>query len=252
VLNLSNPLSVTTRAMIRAGAPRKCVGLCELPLTTFLETCRLLQVSPSDVEWDYAGLNHRGFIFMLRHRDEDLMPRLPEMLDGRTIFGIKAEDIREVGALPLKYFRLSPSVGRAKFLGELKKALAGELEAGTTPPPSLSLRDQSWYEAAVVPMVAAIFADDGRRMIVNCLRDDGLVREVPARVWRDRVEVVAAEPPARLAPWLERWASHERALLDALESPSLERIEGALALDPMVPQARASEIAQAIWAEHAN
>jgi len=241
VLNLSNPLSVTTRAMIRAGAPRKCVVLCELPLTTFLETCRLLRVSPSDVEWDYAGLNHRGFIFMLRHRDEDLMPRLPEMLDGRTIFGIKAEDIREVGALPLKYFRLSPSVGRAKFLDELKKALAGELEAGTTPPPSLSLRDQSWYEA-----------DDGRRMIVNCLRDDGLVREVPARVWRDRVEVVAAEPPARLAPWLERWASHERALLDALESPSLERIEGALALDPMVPQARASEIAQAIWAEHAN
>ena len=92
-----------------------------------------MRVSPSDVEWDYAGLNHRGFIFMLRHRGEDLMPRLPEMLDGRTIFGIKAEDIREIGALPLKYFRLSPSVGRAKFLGELRKALAGELEAGTTP-----------------------------------------------------------------------------------------------------------------------
>src|SRR5207237_2347587 len=82
VLNLSNPLSVTTRAMIRAGAPRKCVGLCELPLTTFLETCRLMRVSPSDVEWDYAGLNHRGFSFRLRQRSEDVMARMPAMFAG--------------------------------------------------------------------------------------------------------------------------------------------------------------------------
>src|SRR5207237_6521899 len=31
VLNLSNPLSITTRVMIRAGGPARSVGLCELP-----------------------------------------------------------------------------------------------------------------------------------------------------------------------------------------------------------------------------
>src|SRR5207248_776345 len=105
VLNLSNPLSVTTAAMIRAGAPARCVGLCELPLATVLETCRLLGMSPADVEWDYGGLNHRGFVFSLRHRGEELLPRLPDLLEGRGILGIGAEEIRCVEALPLKYFR---------------------------------------------------------------------------------------------------------------------------------------------------
>jgi 6-phospho-beta-glucosidase len=258
ILNLSNPLSITTRAMIRAGAPPRCAGLCELPLATVVETCRVLRISLADVEWEYAGLNHRGFVFALKHRGEDLMPRLPEMLDRRDIFGMTGEDVRRVGALPLKYFRLSTSAttaaasGRAEFLGDLKKTIALELEEQAAPPPSLSRRDLSWYEGAVVPMIAAIFADDGRRMIVNCLRGDGLVREVPARVWRDGVEVVATKPPARLAPWIERWAAHERALLEAVESPSLERIEHALALDPAVPGAQVREVGRAIWDGYEN
>jgi 6-phospho-beta-glucosidase len=258
VLNLSNPLSITTRMMIRAGAPARCVGLCELPTATVVETCRLLRMSFADVEWDYAGLNHRGFVFSLKHRGEDLLASLPGMLEGRTIFGISGEEIRRVGAVPLKYFRLSTSAagpaakGRADFLQELKATIARELEERTAPPPSLAMRDLSWYDGAVVPMIAAIFADDGRRMIVNCLRDDGLVREVPVRVWRFGVDVIETEPPAHLAPWLQRWAAHERALLEAVESPTPERIERALALDPAVPGARVREIGQAIWAGYEN
>ena len=258
VLNLSNPLSITTRVMIRAGGPARSVGLCELPTATVLETCRILRMSAADVEWDYAGLNHRGFVFALNHRGEDLLPELPRMLEGRTIFGVTGEEIRRVGAVPLKYFHLSTSAGqpavsgRAEFLLELKETIARELEESAAPPPSLRMRDLSWYEGAVVPMIAAIFADDGRRMIVNCLREDGLVREVPVRVTRDRLAVVGAAPPAHLAPWLERWAAHELALLQAVESPGLEAIEHALALDPSVPHARVREIGRAIWAGYGN
>ena len=70
VLNLSNPLSLTTRTMIDAGGPSRTIGLCELPAVTALEACRLLGMSPEDVQWKYAGLNHRGFIFALEHRGE--------------------------------------------------------------------------------------------------------------------------------------------------------------------------------------
>ena len=113
VLNLSNPLSTTTGAMIRAGAPRNCVGLCELPFATVLETCRVLRMSLADVEWQYAGLNHRGFVFGLKHRGEDLLPRLPELLQGETIFGVTGAQIRQVSALPLKYFELSNRPAKA-------------------------------------------------------------------------------------------------------------------------------------------
>ena len=254
VLNLSNPLSITTCMMIRAGAPARCVGLCELPAATVFETCRILGMSLADVEWDYAGFNHRGFVFALKHRGEDLLPSLPALLDGRTILGVTGDEIRRVGAIPLKYFRLSTcsgkpvSRGRADFLCELKETIGREMEQGIDPPPSLAMRDLSWYDGAVVPMIAAIFADDGRRMIVNCLRDDGLVREVPVRVRRSGMDVVETRPPPQLTSWLERWAAHERALLHAAEWPSLKAIERALALDPSVPGAQVREIGQAIWA----
>lgn len=255
VLNLSNPLSINTRVMIGAGAPKRCFGLCELPLTTVLETCRLLRISLADVEWSYAGLNHRGFIFALEHRGEDVLPRVPDLLDGHTVFGITGEEIRRLGAIPLKYFGLSTSpktaapTHRARYLGELRDAVTRELDAGAAPPPSLSKRDLSWYEAAVVLMMGAIFSADGRRVVVNCLREDGLVHEVPARVTREGVQVVPTRPPPYLQPWLQRWEAHERAVLDAVEAPTAERIEHALELDPAVPSERVKELAQAIWAE---
>ncbi len=252
VLNLANPLSVTTAAMIQAGAPRKCVGLCELPFTTVAETCRLLGVPVDTVEWRYAGFNHRGFVFALALPDRDLLAQLPELLGGRTVFGVTAEDIARVGAIPLKYFRLcaaSPegtAVHRAEFLLNLKQSVYDELQASDQPPPSLSKRDLRWYECAVVPMIVAIFAGDGRELIVNQTRDDGLVWELPARVFREGLQPVAATPGGRVGEWLTRFAAHERALLEAIESPSLSRIEQALELDPCVPGDRVREIARAV------
>jgi 6-phospho-beta-glucosidase len=258
VLNLANPLSISTTLMIRAGAPARCVGLCELPFATVVEACRVTHTPAGEVEWDYAGLNHRGFVFSLRRGGEDLMARLPQMLGGETIFGVTGEEIREVGALPLKYFKLSTTAcaaspaGRAAFLSDLKETVGRELDERSGPPPSLSMRNLSWYDGAVVPMIAAVFAGDGRRIVVNRLAEDGLVRELPVRIWRERLEAVAVAPPARVAPWLLRWSAHERALLEAVESPDLHRIERALELDPSVPAAKARAIAQAIWADHGN
>jgi 6-phospho-beta-glucosidase len=251
-------LSITTGLMIRAGAPARCVGLCELPLATVIETCRVTGTPASEVEWEYAGLNHRGFVFSLRHRGDDLLPRLPEMLDGQTIFGVTGEEIDRVGALPLKYFKLSTTAcsaagpGRAAFLTGLKETIGRELEDQTGAPRSLGLRNLSWYDGAVVPMIAAIFADEGRRIVVNRIAGDGLVREFPARVWRSGVEPVAVTPPPRVGPWLHRWCVHERALLEAVEAPDPHAIERALALDPAVPGDKVREVARAIWADHDN
>jgi len=89
--------------------------------------------------------------------------------------------------------------------------------------------------AAVVPMVAAIFANDGRRMIVNCLRDDGLVREVRRGVARS-CGSRRSQPPARLAPWLERWAPTNARCSTAHRISESGADRGALALDPWCPR----------------
>ena len=171
----------------------------------------------------------------------------------RGYAGVSAEEIRGLGAIPLKYFRLSTTPTRpapshrAEFLTRLRDQLTHELDAGAAPPPSLSQRYLAWYDGAVVPMLVALFANDGRRMIVDCPREDGLVHELPARVFRDGLEVIEDAPPPRLKPWLDRWAAHERALQDAVRTPSLERIEHALLLDPAIPSAQVGELGRAIW-----
>jgi 6-phospho-beta-glucosidase len=252
VLNLANPLSVTTAEMLRAGAPKKTLGLCELPFATAREACRLLEVPLDRAHWQYAGLNHRGFVFSLRAFGEELLPALPARLGERTVFGVTGEDVRKVGALPLKYFKLaSRPARRAAFVEELRGRIALEIDEGQDPPPSLLRRNTDWYRDAVVPMISAIFAGDGREQMINALRGD-LVVESRARIFRDRWEICDDEPPAHLRPALERTAAHERSLLAAVQSPSFKRIEAALALDPAVPAGRAREIAEAIWEQHAN
>jgi 6-phospho-beta-glucosidase len=250
VLNLSNPLSVTTALLENA------VGLCELPSATALEACRLLRCKPADVEWDYAGLNHRGAIFSFRHRGEELIPRLPDLLGEQAIFGITAEDIRRLGALPLKYFRLTRRdampARRAQFLIELKDAIARELDAGEAPPPSLRKRGFDWYSGALVPALIALFSKEPRRLVVNQRATDGIVREMPALISATAIEPRPIAPTVHLEPWLQRWEAHERAVLDAVAEPSFASIVHAVELDPIAPSHRAHEIAREIWMDHAQ
>lgn len=239
VLNLSNPLSVTTAALLDGGAPPKTVGLCELPAATVDETCRVLGLEPARVHWTYTGLNHRGFITSLRLDREEILPQLPELLGERKIFGIGAQEIRRVGALPLKYFQLltggASEVGRASFLISLKEDLAAELERGVAPPPSLSRRKLDWYDGAVVPMLQAIFSPERHARILDSRAEDGLVREHRALVSRDGFEPLPEVAPASAGPWLDAWEAHERAVLEAVAAPSADRIRAALTLDPTVP-----------------
>ena len=67
----------------------------------------------TEIDWQYVGLNHRGFIVSLKHKGQELLRELPQRLrtdgdrDGgaSTIGGIAADEVLRVGALPLKYFR---------------------------------------------------------------------------------------------------------------------------------------------------
>lgn len=123
VLNLTNPLSVATASLVEEGVAR-CVGLCELPLVTAREAAAALGIPFVEIDWAYAGLNHRGFIFELKHEGRDVIPDLaerlraaqaqPGVLGTREIGGVGAESIARLHAVPTKYYRLLESsvVGR--------------------------------------------------------------------------------------------------------------------------------------------
>lgn len=256
IVNLTNPLSVTTALLAEHGAART-LGLCELPFATMTRASRRLGIDPARARWSYAGLNHRGFIHALGA--ETGPDRIADLAaDGQDVDGVPAADIRELGVLPLKYFRLlsrrtGPATppGRAGFLSRLRADVFAEIaRAPAVFPPSLSQRMMEWYPLAVVPFLAALAAGDGRSEVVNVVAADGLVRELRARVFADRLEPLeVSPPPAAAARWLARFEAHERASLIAVRSPTPRAIAAALACDPLVSEAVAPQLARTLVSE---
>jgi 6-phospho-beta-glucosidase len=242
VLNLTNPLSCSTALLASAGV-RRVVGLCELPQTTLAQACHLLGVPERDVTWAYAGLNHRGFIYLLDHGRRNLLGELPERLGGATLGGIGADVIRELSALPLKYFALFARRAprpprRADFLQVLRDRVLRELEeAPNRTPPSLRLRALDWYGQSVVPVLRALHADAAEPSVVNLPAADGVVRELRATVSRGGIVPDAAPPPPpTVAAWLSRFEEHERRVVTAAAEPTRRSVAAAVEADPLLPE----------------
>jgi alpha-galactosidase len=75
VLNYTNPMSILTLAALR-GTVMRTVGLCHSVQSTSQRLARYLGVPHEELDWRCAGLNHNAWFTVLRHRGEDMYPRL--------------------------------------------------------------------------------------------------------------------------------------------------------------------------------
>lgn len=106
VINFTNPAGIITQAM-RTVLGNRVVGICDTPIGLMRKACAAMGVSPSDVEFDYVGLNHLGWLRELRIDGVDRLPELlasDEMLDHIEEARILGFDwVRTLGALPNEY-----------------------------------------------------------------------------------------------------------------------------------------------------
>lgn len=105
-MNFTNPAGMITEAM-RSVLGDRVVGICDTPSGLGRRVATLLDVAPDEVELDYVGLNHLGWLRGIRHGGTDLLPRvladdalLGELEEGR-IFG--ADWLRTLGVIPNEY-----------------------------------------------------------------------------------------------------------------------------------------------------
>lgn len=106
VINFTNPAGMVTEAMQRVLGER-VVGICDSPLGLGRRAARTLGHDPASVRFDYAGLNHLGW---LRGLDLDGRDVLPDLLADRELltsfeegrlFG--ADWLQSIGAIPNEY-----------------------------------------------------------------------------------------------------------------------------------------------------
>ncbi len=77
VLNYTNPMSILTLAALQ-GTAMRTVGLCHSIQDNTYELAEYLQIPQPELEWRCAGINHNAWFTELRHKGQDMYPRLRE------------------------------------------------------------------------------------------------------------------------------------------------------------------------------
>ncbi|MEU4195974.1 6-phospho-beta-glucosidase [Kribbella sp. NPDC026611] len=105
-INFTNPAGMVTEAMIPFLGDR-VIGICDSPSGLGRRAALALGVDPSTAFYDYAGLNHLGWLRGLRSGGVDRLPDLLESADALTSFEegrlFGADWLRSIGSIPNEY-----------------------------------------------------------------------------------------------------------------------------------------------------
>lgn len=106
VINFTNPAGMVTEAMSRVLDDR-VVGICDSPVGMFKRVARALDIDRSRAVFDYAGLNHLGWLRRVLVDGVDVLPGL--LADSGTLATIEegrlfgAPWLQSIGAVPNEY-----------------------------------------------------------------------------------------------------------------------------------------------------
>ncbi|BDZ42111.1 6-phospho-beta-glucosidase [Paraoerskovia sediminicola] len=106
VINFTNPAGIVTEAMQRVLGDR-VVGICDTPIGLMRRAAVAVGSSPDEVDFDYVGLNHLGWLRDLRVAGESVMPKLLrsddalESIEEARLMGF--DWVRTIRALPNEY-----------------------------------------------------------------------------------------------------------------------------------------------------
>jgi 6-phospho-beta-glucosidase len=106
VINFTNPAGMVTEAMSSVLGDR-VIGICDSPVGMFKRVARALGVDPSSAWFDYAGLNHLGWLRRVLVGGHDVLPRL--LADEQGLLAIEEGRLfgpswlASLGAVPNEY-----------------------------------------------------------------------------------------------------------------------------------------------------
>lgn len=75
LINFTNPAGLITQAL-RSHTNVRAIGICDTPAELFHRIAWSLGLPYEEMEFDYCGLNHLGWVRRVRHRGRDITERL--------------------------------------------------------------------------------------------------------------------------------------------------------------------------------
>ncbi|GAA1310851.1 6-phospho-beta-glucosidase [Saccharothrix xinjiangensis] len=258
VVNFTNPAGLITEVMARHLGER-VIGICDSPLGLCRRAARALRLE--DAEFDYAGLNHLGWLQGVRAGGRDLLPdlladdaALTSFEEGR-LFG--AEWLRALGAIPNEYLhyyystREALGADRGAFLlAQQQRFYDGAVDWETTRlerEATYMAHDREGerdslegggYEHVAMALMGAIADDEAATLILNvpnrgtlAALDDEAVVEVPCEVGATGARPLPVSPlPDHAAGLVTSVKAVDRLVAEGTRTAALK----AFALHPLV------------------
>ncbi len=153
VINFTNPAGMVTEAMSRVLGDR-VIGICDSPLGLFRRVARVLDIDLADGWFDYAGLNHLGWLRRVLVDGRDVLPGLLADDDALASFEegqlFGGPWLRTLGAIPNEYLY---------YYYFTRDAVASIVGAGTTRGEFLLQQQEAFYRAVADGASSAGAAD---------------------------------------------------------------------------------------------
>jgi 6-phospho-beta-glucosidase len=270
MLNLTNPSSVIQYAVTRYSKVR-VIGICNTPLDLSHYVAKLLDAGLEQLNLDYVGMHHFGFITGARRDGKDVMDRVLERVAEFPELGIDSEIIQALRVVPcpyLRYFfhpdrmlaRQKGKPARAEQLLELQDSILTEYAhwTGGQKPSALAKRGANWYEKIVVPVLLALINDTRERIIVNVVNErtvpflpEHAIVEVACVVGTDGATPMGAGvAPAGVRVMIQLNCTYEMLTAEGIAERNRKKALQALLLSPLVPSADVAQaIMERIWPE---
>lgn len=273
LINFTNPSGIITETIINHSNV-KCIGLCNVPIDLQIMIARFVGVEPDDVELDYFGLNHLGWIRRVFARGQDITSELFELLlKGDLPKNIPDFDydlwlMEALGMFPnfyLRYYYYPKRIAeelkkkpktRAEEVMEIEEKLLKIYSDQTKheKPVELSERGGAFYSLIAVLVLESIYKDLGKTLIVNATNNgaipdlpDNCSVEVPSRIDATGARTLYCGPmPEKVKGLVCAVKSYERLTIQAGVYNDYDAALCALMTNPIGPTA---EIAKTLLDE---
>jgi 6-phospho-beta-glucosidase len=274
IVNFTNPAGMVTEAILNHRTAR-AVGLCNVPRELQIDIAAHLKVGEQDLELDWIGLNHLGWIRRIMLRGADVLPEVIRVLESPGApanipeISYPKGFLGALGMMPSSYVRYyyetermldgirsSPRT-RAQEVAKIEEKLLDLYrdEAVVEKPKFLSERGGAWYSRVACDVMRALRSPEGAVHIVNTanrgvipsLPDDASV-EVRCTIDETGITPLPLDPPeACIAGLIQQVKAYERLGVQAAVNGDRDALLMALNAHPLVPSATvASRVAAEI------
>ncbi|CUH95562.1 putative 6-phospho-beta-glucosidase [Propionispora sp. 2/2-37] len=276
LINFTNPSGMVTEAILRYGKNKKVIGLCNVPIGMEMAIANLLQIDPSRVRIDFAGLNHMIFGLHVYADGEEVTQRvLKDIAAGnlgevvKNIININwvPEFVTGLGIIPCPYHRYYfkkdemlekelEEFRKGETRAELVKNLEKELfELYQDPnldskPPQLEKRGGAYYSDAACRLITSIYNDKRDIQPVDT-RNNGAINGIPADsvvevsclITKDGPKPLqVGELPVQVNGLVQQIKSFERITIDAAVTGDYNLALLALTINPLVASDKSAKL----------